>query len=68
MFCVLKKVHADVAPKGHYEITGRGVEYVWGIDKMLFRKENAALNDDKRVNNLNQRMIKIAHDAPVEIA
>ena len=55
MFCVLKQVDSDFSTKGHLEITGRGVECIWVIAKMLFRNENAALNDDKNVNNLKQR-------------
>ena len=36
-------------PKGYYEIAGRGIEYIWGITKILFRKKNAALNNEKWV-------------------
>ena len=29
-------VVVDFAPKGHYEITGLGTEYLWGVSKIFF--------------------------------
>ena len=47
-------------PKAHCKIADRGIEYVWGVAKMIFRKENATLDNDKRVNTLKVRVKK--HD------
>ena len=39
-------------PKAHCELAGRGVEYIFGCSKVYFRQENAKLDNDKRVNQL----------------
>ena len=60
-------VAVDFTPKGHCEITGRGIEHIWGVTRIKFRKESAALNNDKRVNQLKQRVFKIVSSMPMEI-
>ena len=57
---------AVFTPKGHCELADRGLECSWGVTKMMFRKENATLDDDKKVNNLKQRVKKIIASIPVE--
>ena len=59
----MRKLDVDTIfiPKGHCEIAGRGVEYIWSIAKILFQKENTALNNKKWVNNLKQRVYNIIH-------
>ena len=54
----MKELDADAffTPKGHCELAGRGIEHLWGVAKMTFRKENATLGNDKRVNKLKQRV------------
>lgn len=56
-FC-MEKIGAGAVftPKGHCEIAGCGVEYVWGAAKILFRKQNASLSNDVRVNSLKERV------------
>ena len=60
-------VEVDFAPKGHCEISGRGVEHLWDFSKTLFRKDNATLNNDKRANDLKQRLCNIIENTPIEI-
>ena len=55
------------APKGHCEITGRGIECVWGASKIIVRKENAALRNDSRVNNLPSRARKLLESTSLEV-
>ena len=52
----VEKLGADVnfPPEGHCEIAGRGVERLWYFSKILFCEGNVTLENDKRVNNLNQ--------------
>ena len=53
-------------PKGHCEIAGRGIEYLWGISKVLFRKGNSKLSNDDRVNTLKQRVRTLLDNIPLE--
>ena len=52
----LLNVEVDFAPKGHCEIAGRGVERVWGVSELLFRKHNANLDNEDRVKNIKDRV------------
>ena len=52
--------------KDHCKIAGRGAEYILGIAKIMFRKENTTLNNEKRVNNLKKRVFKIMHNIPID--
>ena len=52
--------------KAHCALAGRGVEYLWGVSKILFRKENACLDNDKRVNNSKPIFKKIITNVPME--
>ena len=51
-------VEVVFAPKGHCGLAGRGIECTWGVTKTTFRKENATLSNDDRVNNLPARVRK----------
>ena len=66
---VMKELDVEIVftPKAHCKIAGRGIEYVWRVAKMMFRKENATLDNDKRVNTLKARVKKIMTDIPLEI-
>ena len=53
-------------PKGHCELDGRGIEYLWGVSKLLFRKENSTLSNDERANNLKARVHKLLCNMSIE--
>ena len=38
-----------LAPNSHCEFLGQGVDHAWGVSNVYFRRENAALDNDKRV-------------------
>ena len=59
-------VEVKFLPKGHYEIARRGVECLWGVSRVMFRKENAKLDTDKRVNTLKQRVKTLLTNMPLE--
>ena len=65
---VMKELDVDVIfiPKCHCEIAGRGFEFLWGIAKMMIRKESATLDNDKRLNNLQKRVKEIITHMPLE--
>ena len=65
---MMKELDVDVVftPKGHCEFAGRGIEHLWGVAKMTFRKENATLDNDKRVSELKQRVKQIITSIPTE--
>ena len=44
------------APKACCKIAGRSVEHAWSVSKLLFRKENAALNNEQRTKKLKERV------------
>ena len=44
------------APKAHCKLAGWGIEYVWGIAKVGFRKDNASLDTVSRVQGLDARV------------
>ena len=56
----MNNVDAEIifTPKVHCEIAGRGTEHLWGASKVLFRRKNADLDNDKRVNDLKPRVEK----------
>ena len=64
----MKELDVDVIfiPKCHCEIAGRGFEFLWGIAKMMIRKESATLDNDKRLNNLQKRVKEIITHMPLE--
>ena len=53
--------------KAHCEIAGRGIEYIWGIAKVSFRKDNAKLQTSKRVTSLNTRVRKSIFEIPLKM-
>ena len=40
-------VEVVFTPKGHCKIAGRDIEYIWGISKVIFRKQNALLTTEQ---------------------
>ena len=64
----MKELDADAVfiPKGHCELAGRRIKCLWGVAKMMLRKENATLDNDKRANKLKQRVNKIITSVPAE--
>ena len=53
-------------PKAQCELGGRGIEYLWGVLKILFRRENTCLDNNKRVNSLKPRIKRIITNIPAE--
>ena len=53
-------------PKAYCELAGRGINYLWGISKMLFCQENASLQNDDRMNNLKERVHKLSCSASIK--
>ena len=64
----MMKLSAEVAftPAVHCELVDRGIEYLWRDSKILFRRENIYLENDKRVNSLKSRIKRIITNTPVE--
>ena len=62
------KLSAEVVftPKVYCELAGRGIEYLWRVSKILFRRENAYLDNDKIVNSLKPRIKRIITNIPIE--
>ena len=65
----MKEYGVDImfTPKAHYELAGRGIEYLWGVSKIRFRSENSKLTNDERVNNLKERVHKLLSSIPINI-
>lgn len=40
-------VEVRMTPKAHPELAGRGIEYIWGYAKLVFRKENTSCDKEK---------------------
>jgi len=58
-------VEVSFTPKAYCEIAGRGVEYLFGMSKLLFRKENVLLDNNKWVNGLENRVKNIFTSIPL---
>ena len=54
------------APKGHCEIVGSGIDHVWVISKVHFRKENAALTNEQQAVDLKNRLRLVLESMPIE--
>ena len=54
------------APKSHYETSGCDVEHGWDVSKLLFRKGNAALNNEQRAKHLKERVKSLLESMPVK--
>jgi len=52
-------------PKAYCEISGRGVDNIWGVSKIDFRKENAKLSTQKQVESLAGRVEAILRKIPL---
>ena len=65
----MNSIGVDVvfAPKAHCKISGLGAEHVWDVSKLLFRKENAALNNEQRTKNLKERVKKLLESTHVKM-
>ena len=50
----MNKVDIEVifTPKVHCVLAGRGTEFLCGVAKLFFRRQNAELDNDERVNDL----------------
>ena len=62
----MQKLDVDVifTPKAHCEMAGRGIEYIWGIGKVDFRKQNSKLTTQQRVDTLNERVKRSIESIP----
>ena len=62
----MDKLNVEIVftPKAHCELAGRGIEYIWGVSKTSFRRENATLSTSDRVTTLNSRVKKNIYQIP----
>lgn len=59
-------IKVNFAPKGCYKITEKSIKYSWGVLRILLRKDNTNLDNNKRVNTLMQYIKSLLHKIPVE--
>ena len=55
---MMNSIGADAVfvPKTHFEIAGRVTDHVWGVSKLILRKENASLSNEQHTKNLKERV------------
>ena len=59
-------VEVVFTPKGHCEISSRGIEHTWGVSKAMFRKQNALLTTEQRTKDLKIRVRQLLESVPIE--